>query len=94
MENCSILPNVSRAVVLPDCAVGFFGQDCAEECLCQNGGLCHPVTGVCTCTAEWSGTHCNISEFGYLYIAMLQCVTDESRVIYGGIWFQVRVAME
>jgi hypothetical protein len=41
--------------------VGFFGQDCTEECLCQNGGLCHFVTGVCVCTAEWSGAYCNIS---------------------------------
>ena len=45
-----------------ECLEGTFGQDCAEDCNCYNGGLCDSVSGACTCMGEWSGPHCNISE--------------------------------
>ena len=42
--------------------MGMYGQDCEGRCQCENGAQCDSVTGECNCTAEWSGTHCNISE--------------------------------
>jgi len=40
------------------CPEGRWGQDCKIECGCQNGGFCHPVTGVCTCPQGYKGAQC------------------------------------
>lgn len=35
------------------CPPGKHGQQCEERCPCQNGGVCHHVTGDCSCPAGW-----------------------------------------
>lgn len=35
------------------CPPGKHGQQCEERCPCQNGGVCHHVTGECSCPAGW-----------------------------------------
>lgn len=45
-----------------ECDKGFYGEDCAEVCQCRNGGECRPVTGVCNCTAPWTGPTCQTSK--------------------------------
>lgn len=44
------------------CSEGFFGDNCREACLCQNGAACHFVTGECSCTVGWNGTYCDRRE--------------------------------
>lgn len=40
------------------CPFGFFGLNCSRECHCQNGGVCDPLDGHCSCTPGWMGTFC------------------------------------
>lgn len=49
-------------VVLTECPLGKFGYKCQENCQCQNGALCDPVNGACSCTAGWQGTFCEQGE--------------------------------
>lgn len=46
-----------------ECPEGFFGQDCLDECLCQNGAECDFITGMCNCTIGFVGALCDMSEF-------------------------------
>ena len=41
------------------CPEGRFGQDCMEQCLCENGAHCHPETGKCTCKIGFIGQLCD-----------------------------------
>jgi len=41
------------------CPGGKWGNGCSNECSCQNGGFCHPVTGSCRCTPGYTGLHCD-----------------------------------
>lgn len=38
----------------------YYGQDCLEECLCQNDAACDHVTGNCTCLRGWDGPLCAV----------------------------------
>ncbi|KAF7250309.1 Multiple epidermal growth factor-like domains protein 10 [Varanus komodoensis] len=40
------------------CPPGKHGPQCEERCPCQNGGVCHHVTGECACPPGWMGTVC------------------------------------
>uniref|UniRef100_A0AAZ3QN63 Sushi, nidogen and EGF-like domains 1 n=1 Tax=Oncorhynchus tshawytscha TaxID=74940 RepID=A0AAZ3QN63_ONCTS len=40
------------------CTQGFYGDNCEEECLCQNGGICVEVNGTCDCSSGFTGLHC------------------------------------
>jgi len=40
------------------CPDGRWGDDCAEDCLCQHGGFCNPVHGGCSCTPGYHGLRC------------------------------------
>ena len=44
--------------IYTECAQGFYGSDCSEECQCQNGGSCERFNGTCTCNPGWTGTFC------------------------------------
>ncbi|XP_077982520.1 uncharacterized protein LOC144437452 [Glandiceps talaboti] len=59
------------------CPVGKYGLKCEEDCVCQNGGTCHPFNGACKCAVGWTGPACDIA------------ITDTEpkiiRAIYGGI---------
>jgi len=35
------------------CPPGKHGPQCEERCPCQNGGVCHHVTGECACPPGW-----------------------------------------
>lgn len=41
------------------CPPGKHGPQCEERCPCQNGGVCHHVTGECSCPAGWMVRHMN-----------------------------------
>lgn len=36
------------------CPPGKHGPQCEERCPCQNGGICHHVTGECACPPGWT----------------------------------------
>ncbi|KAM8874516.1 sushi, nidogen and EGF-like domain-containing protein 1 isoform 2-T2 [Spinachia spinachia] len=40
------------------CAPGFYGDECEEECLCQNGGVCVDINGTCKCPSGYTGLYC------------------------------------
>ena len=42
----------------PVCPVGTYGLNCASQCVCENGGECDPVTGVCLCMPGFHGYKC------------------------------------
>jgi|SRR6218665_608404 len=46
-------------MMVAGCDDGRFGVNCQENCSCQNGGTCHPVTGHCTCPTGWIGPRCS-----------------------------------
>lgn len=35
------------------CPPGSHGAQCELRCPCQNGGVCHHITGECSCPAGW-----------------------------------------
>ena len=49
-------------VVVTECPSGSHGYECLEDCQCQNGALCDPVNGACSCAAGWQGTFCEQGE--------------------------------
>lgn len=49
-------------VCLSACPAGFYGRNCQQRCLCQNGGTCDPATGACACPAGWTGLACELGE--------------------------------
>ncbi|XP_022531192.2 sushi, nidogen and EGF-like domain-containing protein 1 [Astyanax mexicanus] len=40
------------------CNPGYYGENCEEECLCQNGGVCVDVNGTCECPSGFTGLYC------------------------------------
>jgi len=51
----------NKLFVWSECPDGFYGQDCLDECSCENGD-CHHVTGVCNCSAGYVGSSCSMSK--------------------------------
>lgn len=49
-------------VFLPECPAGFYGADCRQRCLCQNGATCDKTNGKCTCGSGWMGTACELGK--------------------------------
>ena len=45
------------------CTTNTFGQDCTQQCQCQNGASCNAVNGSCTCTAGYTGVNCEVGKF-------------------------------
>lgn len=39
-----------------------YGAECKLVCECENGAECDHVSGACTCTVGWVGSHCEKSE--------------------------------
>uniref|UniRef100_A0A8C1EX78 Sushi, nidogen and EGF-like domains 1 n=1 Tax=Cyprinus carpio carpio TaxID=630221 RepID=A0A8C1EX78_CYPCA len=42
------------------CTPGYYGDDCEEECPCQNGGVCVDVNGTCECPTGFTGLYCQL----------------------------------
>ncbi|KAG9341579.1 hypothetical protein JZ751_019092 [Albula glossodonta] len=40
------------------CSPGYFGENCEEECPCQNGGVCVDVNATCECPTGYTGLYC------------------------------------
>ncbi|XP_076872164.1 LOW QUALITY PROTEIN: sushi, nidogen and EGF-like domain-containing protein 1, partial [Brachyhypopomus gauderio] len=40
------------------CNPGYYGDNCEEQCPCQNGGVCIDVNGTCECPAGFTGLYC------------------------------------
>jgi len=38
-----------------------YGPNCAFVCKCANGATCDAVTGQCSCSSDWTGPQCRIS---------------------------------
>lgn len=49
-------------VLFPECPAGFYGADCRQRCLCQNGATCNRTNGKCTCVSGWTGTACELGK--------------------------------
>ncbi len=47
---------------MSECPEGHYGAECKLACECENGAECDHVSGACTCTAGWVGSHCEKSE--------------------------------
>uniref|UniRef100_A0A7M4FZQ1 N-acetylglucosamine-1-phosphodiester alpha-N-acetylglucosaminidase n=1 Tax=Crocodylus porosus TaxID=8502 RepID=A0A7M4FZQ1_CROPO len=62
-SNCSL-----HGICTESCASRFYGDGCAQRCLCHNGGECDPVHGSCTCPAGYHGAlceqECPIGQYG------------------------------
>lgn len=41
------------------CPEGTFGLNCTNNCTCENGAICSPIDGSCTCSPGWMGEKCN-----------------------------------
>ena len=65
------------------CSGGFFGDNCEEVCLCQNGAACHFVTGECTCTVGWNGTYCDQRKCTWMHtVTVLYCAHDSPATFF------------
>ena len=40
------------------CPSGKFGQNCADQCNCENGADCDPIGGRCICKTGYTGERC------------------------------------
>ncbi|XP_041377182.1 N-acetylglucosamine-1-phosphodiester alpha-N-acetylglucosaminidase-like [Gigantopelta aegis] len=62
------------------CPVLRFGQDCSQQCACQNGGVCDTVSGSCTCRAGYTGQFCqSICPYGFFGARCKSvCLCEES----------------
>lgn len=56
------------AFFLPECPAGFYGADCRQRCLCQNGATCDKTSGKCTCASGWTGTACELGKTQSLHM--------------------------
>ena len=58
-EVCSCLPGFSGfSCDNVGCDQGWWGPGCEEQCECEHGGWCDPVTGACHCTPGYTGDTC------------------------------------
>lgn len=53
-NNYQKIPNLYLA-----CPVGRWGNNCENDCECQNDSTCDPYDGKCTCTRGWIGRNCD-----------------------------------
>lgn len=52
-----------RPSCVAECDVGRFGEECLQQCDCENGGRCDRQTGRCRCGAGWIGERCERGEW-------------------------------
>ncbi len=43
---------------IAECPEGYYGEGCAEKCMCMHGAACDPEIGACICKAGWRGRLC------------------------------------
>ncbi|XP_075740234.1 receptor-type tyrosine-protein phosphatase T-like isoform X2 [Rhipicephalus microplus] len=61
----TVAPGKNRAifrVIVRSCFGGTYGQDCSLVCpKCENGGVCHDITGQCICPPGFMGETCSVT---------------------------------
>lgn len=72
----------SLSCYLSACDDKHWGPDCSQQCVCQNGALCHPVKGTCQCPPGLIGRYCEDScpagTFGKGCLQRCKCGTGGS----------------
>lgn len=53
---------IEISFLLPECSAGFYGADCQQRCLCQNGAACNKTDGACVCSSGWMGAACELGK--------------------------------
>lgn len=48
----------------PGCESGSFGEGCNQQCDCEDGVPCDPITGHCLCPPGLMGATCDLGESG------------------------------
>ncbi|GBN83327.1 Multiple epidermal growth factor-like domains protein 6, partial [Araneus ventricosus] len=56
--NLRIREGSSSIVKDATCPAGKYGENCQQECQCENGAACDHISGACTCGPGWRGTFC------------------------------------
>ncbi|CAL8345685.1 unnamed protein product [Arctogadus glacialis] len=78
---CSCPPGYFGAQCKTRCPAEFWGPDCRRACPCHAHGLCHPVTGECTCNPNRWGPLCQHScrcgRHGRCHPTQGNCTCDE-----------------
>lgn len=46
LGTCSCLPGYTGRYCESHCPPNFFGNNCKNECKCQNGATCNPINGI------------------------------------------------
>ena len=49
---------INERIMLSECPEGYYGESCAEKCMCMNGATCDSETGSCICKTGWRGRLC------------------------------------
>eukprot|EP00056_Hartaetosiga_gracilis_P016133 m.3989 g.3989 ORF g.3989 m.3989 type:complete len:3037 (-) comp3783_c0_seq1:271-9381(-) len=52
--HCTCAPGWALPHCVEECAEGFFGKNCQQQCQCENEGLCDSVDGSCECPPGYS----------------------------------------
>lgn len=56
-----------------ECPAGFYGADCQQHCLCQNGAPCNKTSGTCTCASGWTGAACELGKTQKVWVRVSKC---------------------
>ncbi|CAF3135376.1 unnamed protein product [Rotaria socialis] len=77
---CQCLPGHQGIRCEEDCPINYYGHDCINRCICQNGGICDSRDGHCFCLSGFTGGRCESScspgTFGHMCLQKCQCTGD------------------
>uniref|UniRef100_A0A3P9BQA7 Sushi, nidogen and EGF like domains 1 n=1 Tax=Maylandia zebra TaxID=106582 RepID=A0A3P9BQA7_9CICH len=79
------------------CAPGFYGDNCEDECLCQNGGVCVDINGTCECPSGYTGLYCQFEVTQMPCSNGRSCPDGNPCLEYGGAYLctcQTRVELD
>lgn len=78
--HCTCQPSYHGDTCQHSCEEGYYGFNCSQKCLCQNG-TCDGVTGHCSCERGYHGRYCELGcspgYFGYNCVQRCQCRNGE-----------------
>ncbi|XP_006790497.1 sushi, nidogen and EGF-like domain-containing protein 1 isoform X1 [Neolamprologus brichardi] len=79
------------------CVPGFYGDNCEDECLCQNGGVCVDINGTCECPSGYTGLYCQFEVTQMPCSNGRSCPDGNPCLEYGGAYLctcQTRVELD